>query len=373
MIFKKFSQCLIITGLFIFYGQTLLFGQSNLKEGNNNFALFTRSGEFKNLESAKKFADEAYKTPRDSTGYKNNLLRALVYSSLSVADSNRKLKYKNDPLEDATLALSLLKDDNLNYENESQIIYIHRKLAHGYQIIAARELAKNNYQLAFDNFILVDKFSNGELQVKKNLAILSELLNKNELAVFYYKEFLLSQKELKPQNFLNMSRLYLEIDDFNDAINILLTGLDQYPKNKDILFDIINIYADNGLYDSLIPYAELAIEIDPQNIELNYLAGYANEVIGNKKLAELYYKKIITLDGNNYNGNYELGLLYLKEFIKSSKRNDQDFAKEYLLKANEINPNAVNALKALAVLFKKNGDSFQYERVQNQLNRDIIN
>src|SRR5690554_4345978 len=84
---------IIILGLFLFCGQSLLFGQSNLKEGTNNFALFTKTGEFKNLETARKHSDEAYKTAKDSTSYRNNLLRALVYSSLSVADSNRKLKY----------------------------------------------------------------------------------------------------------------------------------------------------------------------------------------------------------------------------------------------------------------------------------------
>lgn len=364
---------LIIMGLFIYNGQTLLFGQSNLKEGSNNFALFTKSGDIKKLETAKKFIDDAYKTPKDSSAYKNNLLRSLVYSSLAVADSNRKLKYSKDPIEEAKFSLSKLNDDDLNFENENQIIYIYRKITLAHQINANRALKNNNYQLAFDNYLQVDSFSNDEIDVKHNLAVLSEKLEKNELAIKYYKEFMERQNQLKAEHFLIMARLYAEVGDHNEEINTLLNGLDIYPKNKDILFRIINLYSDKGAYDAVVPLIEEAIALDPENIRLNYLAGYAYEVTGNKKKAEAYYKKVISLDGNNYNGNFELGLIYLKDYLNDPKIEYQELAQVYLLKANEINPSAVNALQALAILFQKSGNTFQYERVQNQLNKDIFN
>ena len=128
----------LILGLFIYNGQSLVFGQSNLKEGNNNFALYTKSGDFKKLEAARKHSDGAYSTPKDSVSYKNNLLRALVYSSLAVADSSRKLKYSDDPIQVAIHSFKLLNDKNLNYENEGEITFIRRKIAHAYQINAGR-------------------------------------------------------------------------------------------------------------------------------------------------------------------------------------------------------------------------------------------
>jgi len=167
--------------------------------------------------------------------------------------------------------------------------------------------------------------------------------------------------------------LYSETNNNNEAINTLLSGLEIYPKNKDILFTIINLYANNGIYDAIVPIIDDAVALDPQNISLNYLAGYANEVAGSKKLAELYYKKVIALDQNNYNGNFELGLLYLKDYLNNSNLESKDLAEDYLLKANEVNPSATNALEALAHLFKKAGDTFQYERVINQLNKDTFN
>jgi tetratricopeptide (TPR) repeat protein len=364
---------IIFMGLFIYNGQTLLFGQSNLKEGSNNFALYTKSGDFKNLETARKFSDAAYKTTKDSSAYKNNLLRALVYSSLAVADSNRKLSYTKDPIEEARYSLDKLTDANLNFENENQLIYIRRKISHAFEIKATRAMNNNDYQAAFDNFVLVDSFSKGEISVKQNLAALSDKLDKKDLALKYYKEFVESKTQLNPEEFLILSRLYSENNNNLEAVNTLVSGLDLYPKNKDILFTIITLYADNGVYDAVVPIIDDAIELDPENIELNYLAGYANEVAGNKKIAETFYKKVIALDQNNYNANFELGLLYLKDFLNNSQSEVKDLAQVYLLKANEINPSAINALEALAILFKKTGDTFQYERVQNQLNKDTFN
>src|SRR5690606_20449776 len=144
--------------------------------------------------------------------------------------------------------------------------------------------------------------------------------------------------------------------------------------DKNILFKIINIYAANGSYDAIVPLVDEAYRLEPESIELNYLAGYAYEVTGNYKLAEHYYKIVINLDDNNYNANYELGLLYLRNYVKdTANEQNLELAEKYLLKANEIDPNSVNALKSLAVLCKNSSDTLQYERVRNQLKQNIFN
>jgi len=360
---------ILFLGVFLFNGNNYLFAQSNYKEAKNNFALFTKSGDLKVLETAKKFSDQGYATQRDSSSDRTNLLRALIYSALSVTDSNRTLKYSKDPIIEAKSALEKLTDEDFNYVNNGQLIYVRRKIAHAHQIIATRALANNDYQKAFDNFAQVDSFSNGQLLVKRNLAVLSEKLDKKEQAVQYYKDFMDHEEGLKPEYILTMSRLYAENEQKNEELNTLLTGRDKFPKNKYILFRIINIYANNGSYDAIVPVIDEAIALEPENVELNYLAGYANEISGNRNAAEKYYKNVISLDANNYNGNFELGLLYLKDFVTGKKPENQELAQKYLLKANEVNPNAINALKSLAVLFESSNDTLQLERVQNQLNQ----
>ena len=74
--------------LVVFSVSTVL-AQSNLKEGHNSFARYTKSKDFKHLEEARKFADDAFKTKRDAANVRHNLLRELVYNALAVVDSNR--------------------------------------------------------------------------------------------------------------------------------------------------------------------------------------------------------------------------------------------------------------------------------------------
>src|SRR5690606_4123274 len=117
------KQIFFIVGLLI-TGALCATAQSNLKEGNNNFALYSKNKDFKHLEAARKLADEAYKTKRDSSSYRNNLLRGLVYSTLAVVDSNRTQKYSSDPIDIALSAIKKLNDPQLNYEHQPEIDYI---------------------------------------------------------------------------------------------------------------------------------------------------------------------------------------------------------------------------------------------------------
>jgi tetratricopeptide (TPR) repeat protein len=374
MLLLKFKSKFFLVFLLLFIGNGVVHAQSDEKEGSNNFAMYTKSGDFKLLENARKFSDNAYKDHRDSITYRNNLLRALVYSSLAVADSNRKLKYTKDPIEEARFALSKLNDDQLNYENQAQIIHIQRKLSNAYLILGKRALNNNKLEEAYNHFLEVDAFSESGINVKHNLSVLSSRLDKPQEAVEYYEDYLESLNKLTPANVLILAELYSQAGNPTEQLNTLVDGLDIFPNDKDILFQTINIYADNGSYDAVVPLIDVAIKLDPENIKLNYLAGYAYEITGNRKLAAQYYETVIKLDDNNYNGNYELGLLFLRDYINNTS-NVENFnqAEKYLLKANEIDPNSINALKSLAVLYEKSADTIQYERVKNQLNQNTFN
>lgn len=368
---KRFFLLLFVL---IIVGQNVAWAQSDEKEGNNSFAMYAKTADFKHLENAKKFSDNAYKERRDSVAYKNNLLRALVYSALAVADSNRTLKYTRDPIEEAKFALAKLDDEQLNYENEAQITYIHRKLGNAHLILGRRALNNNKYDEAYSHLKQVDTLSKGDINVKHNLSVLASQLDKPEEAILYYQAYLENKGTTDADDVLILANLYNKADNQNERLNTLLTGSDSYPDNKDILFQIINIYAANGSYDAVVPLIEHAIRLEPENVELNYLAGYTYEVTGNRKQAEQYYKTTLELDDNNYNANFELGLLYLGDFVGDTTASEkQELAEKYLLKANEIDPNSLNALRSLAILFNKSGDTIQYERVSNQLNQNTFN
>lgn len=367
---KHITSCLFFL---LLLGTTVSYGQSNLKEGNNNFARYTKSGNMNDLLEARKFADLAYKEKRDSAAYSNTLLRGLVYGSLAVADSNRTQTYTKDPIDEAEFMLSRLNDDQLNFENEAQINYLKKRLANAYLLRANKALLNNNYEDAYTLFSKVDLYSDGD-SVKHNLAFISEQLDRKDEAIKFYSDFVKDKSTAKPSYILTLAKLYLNNDDNNAAKNILLKGREFFPTNKDILFQLLNLYASSGAYDAIVPLTDESLALEPESVNLNYLLGFAHEVTGDREKAESFYKKTLELDPDDYNSNYELGLLYLRDFVKDTTDLEKQYvSQEYLLKANEINPNAVNALKSLAVLFDKSGNGVQLERVNNQLNQININ
>ena len=261
------KRCFFLFVALLLLGQNAAWAQSDEKEGNNSFAMYAKTADFKHLENARKFSDNAYKERRDSNTYKNNLLRALVYSSLAVADSNRGQKYTRDPIDEAKFALAKLDDEQLNYENEAQITYIHRKLGNAHLILGRRALNNNKYEEAFNHFKQVDTLSKGDIKVKHNLSVLAAQLGKGDEAIKYYNGYLENKATSGPEDVLILADLYNKAGNQNERLNVLLTGSDAYPDNKDILFQIINIYAGKGAYDAVVPLIEHAIRLEPENVE----------------------------------------------------------------------------------------------------------
>ncbi len=354
-------------------GASPVAAQSNLKEGNNNFALYTKSKDFKYLEAARKFADQAYTTKRDSVNFRSILLRGLVYSTLAVVDSNRTQKYTADPADIGLASLRRLTNKQLRYEHEAEINYIKRSLANAYLIKANRAVTNANYQEAYQQYRKVDSISGSAIDVKHNLAVLSTKVGGVEDAIKRYQGFISQRETSSPVYILELAELYRNQGDERSMLNTLLTGREQFPENKEILFELINTYVANEAYSAIVPLVDAAVSLEPENVNLNYIAGYANEMEGNTAAAKAFYEKVISLDANNFEGNLELGLLYLREYIANPNDEDkQNKAQEYLLKANQIQPSEVKTLKSLAVFYDQSGNIIQLERVNNILNQLTI-
>ncbi len=348
--------------------------QSNLKEGNNSFARYMQSKDFKQLEAARKFSDEAFKTKRDSTNSRNILLHGLVYSTLAVVDSNRTLPYPADPNDIALRALKRLSNKSADYQDEPQIDYIRRSLTKAYLIKANRAVANANYEEAFHQYHMVDSVSGSAVDVRHNLATLSAKIGRADDAINRYKALTAQTETSSPGYILELAALYKQQGDNREMLNTLLTGRQQFPDSKEILFTLINTYMANNAYAAVVPLADEALSHEPENVGLNYIAGFANEMVGNSEMAKKHYENVIGLDANNFEGNLELGLLYLKEYIADPNNTDaQGKAQDHLLKANQIQPSEVNTLKSLAVLYEQSGNVIQQERVNNILNQLTIN
>lgn len=347
--------------------------QTLTKEAMNNFALYTTKSDFSNLEKAKTAIDGAYKTRKDSFNHKNNLIRSLVYSSLAYTDSTRRLKYVKDPIEETLFSMRRLRNPNFNDEHKPELDYVNAQLVKAWLIIANRASSREDYPAAYRAYQSVDSIEKDNYLVKHNLAILSEKLGFNTRAINYYEQLIQDKKRSLPDYYLALSNLY-DFRNSNKSLEILQEGRTVFPNNRDLLFKEINIYVENNAFAMVEPVIVDALKLDPDNVSLNYLAGFSYESIGKKNLAEEYYKKVITFDPNNYEGNYALGLFYLNSYIQPNNQEESSLsmAKKYLNLAGEINPNSVNVLKSLAVLYNKTGDMVELERVNEKLKQFIL-
>ena len=342
--------------------------QSDYKESSNAFAFYTQTGDIKNLENAKKFIDATYTSRRDSANSKINVLRSMIYSSLAYADSARTIKSDMDPIEVTYNALGKIKDRNLS-EYQSEIKYVKQNLAAAHLFNANKALEKQDYASAYDSYLRIKALNIANYNVTYNLALLASQTEQYKVAVDYYKE-VLKQSDPVPEHFLELTDIYRKLGDKQAELNTLQTARTLFPESKPVLMNLIQVFAKNNEYKAIVPIIDEAIKFEPENVELNYLAGFANETVGNKDIAKKYYEQVTQLNGNNYEANLALGLIYLNDFLQDENNTEAQYqAQNLLLKANEIKPYDVNALKSLSLFYEKSGDMMQLDRVKLLLNQ----
>lgn len=342
--------------------------QSAYKEASNAFALYTQTGNIANLDNARKQIDNIYKTKRDSSKTKVNVLRAMVLSSLAYADSTRTIKLNADPIDLTYQTMGKIdKKDQPGYAGELK--YVNQNLAAALIYRANKFLEAKKFDEAYTDFSRVNELDAKSGDVTYNLALLATKAGKTEDAIKYYN-IIHESGNMTAQQFIELANIYDQLDEKQKALTTLEEGRTKFPEDKGLLFLLIEKYAKSNAYDAIVPIIEQAIKLEPENIELNYLAGYANENANNLEIAKSYYEKVLELDPNNYESNLALGLINLNKFLKDTEDQESQYnAQNYLLKANEIKPYEINALKSLALFYQKTDDDTQLDRVNLLLNQ----
>lgn len=367
---NKLGLCLpaIVSGLLMLLGSVQTSAQSNYKESSNSFARYTKSGDLKNLENAKKFIDETYKNRRDSNSVRVNVLRAMIYSSIAYADSTRTVKNPKDPIDITYESVNKIKKrDWENYTSESN--YIKQNLAASHIYKAKKALEKEDYAGAYESYLKVKGLNVQNYDVTYNLALLASQTGQHDAAIGYYND-LLQKGDAPVEYYLELAEAHKRNGDNQGVLNTLHEARTKFPENKQVLLNLIQLFAQNNEYKAIAPIIDEAIAHEPEDIDLNYLAGYANENVGNIEIAKRYYAKVLRLDPNNYEANLALGLIFLNSFLQDGDNVEAQYqAQNLLLKANEIRPYDVNALKSLSLYYERSGDLAQLDRVKLLLNQ----
>jgi tetratricopeptide (TPR) repeat protein len=343
-----------------------------VKEAMNSFAQYSSTKDIKNLENARKLIDDSYKTKSDSAAFRNNLIRGLVYSTLARIDSNLKYTYKKDPLEETLFSMKKVYSSKFAENAKDQILYIENQLKLTYLFRANTTFKSRNYADAIRYFTILDSIDQNNISITHNLALLCQETGNYRRAVGYYEKLIV--KKPKPEYFMVLANLYESLNDEINTVRVLSEGSKAYPANRDLVFKLINILLIRNDYQEIIKFTGQALKLDENNINLNYLAGFSHEMTGDLTKAEEYYKVILTINPNNYEANFALGLLYLNLYLNDKEQSGMMYiSKYYLTKANEIDPNELKTLNSLLILYKNTGEKTELQKINNRINQLKLN
>jgi tetratricopeptide (TPR) repeat protein len=342
------------------------------KEAMNSFAQYSSSKDIKKLENARKLIDNGYKTRSDSSAFRNNLIRSLVYSTLARVDSTLKYTYLKDPVDEVLFSMKYVYGSKFEKDSKDRIAYIEAQLKQTYLYRANNSFKNRKYAEALKYFSILDSIDKTNISITHNLALLCQELGYYQRSVGYYEKLIINRP--RPEYFMVAANLYESLNDESNTIRALSAGSNAFPNNRDILFKLLNILLNRNEYGEIIKFTGQALKLDENNINLNYLAGFSHEMSGNISKAEEYYKAIININPNNYEANYALGLLYLNLYLKDKKQSGVMYvAKYYLTKANEIDPYELKSLTSLSILYKHTGETTELQKINNRINQLKLN
>jgi len=348
------------------------FGQSNFREGGNAFARYTQTSELKHLETAKKHLDAIYKTKRDFANVRVNILRSMVYGAMAFSDSTRSIKNVQDPIDVAYAALRRIPSREL-MRHPDEVGYVKQNLAYAHIFKARKALEEREYAEAYGHYLKVRDLAQGNYNVDYNLAVLAGETGKYDESIRYYNR-LLDRGDAPATHYLELAEIHRKKGDKKAVLRTLQEAGRKFPEDKTVLMNLIQEHVRADDFRAIAAIVDQAVRFDPENAELSYLAGYAKESTGNIAAAKRHYWRVLQLDGNNYEANLALGLIYLDDFLKDPDGAEARYeAQHLLLKANEIRPYEVNALKSLELYYEKDGDPAQLDRVRLLLNRMTSN
>ncbi|MFQ3576021.1 MAG: tetratricopeptide repeat protein [Cytophagales bacterium] len=178
-----------------------------------------------------------------------------------------------------------------------------------------------------------------------------------------------------------MSKIYQDKKDNNNALKVLEEGQKLFPNDRDLVIAQVNIYKELNKIDELENKLNKAVSMEPKNTDLLMMLAlvYEKKMEQNIKNKNKYndmknkaldnYNKILKLNPNHLDANYNLGILYYNEAVTKIQESEYEtdlialsqlqddcieiFKKSlpYMEKAYSLDPNNKNTLLGLSGIY----------------------
>lgn len=150
--------------------------------------------------------------------------------------------------------------------------------------------------------------------VLKNCGTINQLAKNYDQAISFYNDI----NSISASIDIYASIYYCQLmkQDTASAINTLQNIMTTFPKDSSIstyLNQLIDIYIKSNQVDKATEYLQKAIEAEPSNTAYLFNLGYLSETKNDNAAAIDYYKKVIAINANEPNANFNLGRLYAEQ------------------------------------------------------------
>ena len=331
-----------------------------------------------NLEEGAKAIDQAITDPTTSGSTKTWWYRSQIYQFISLEPSLlskypmasiesmksfQKMQELNDPKfkdwADATQNIKALTNDLFNDGVEA---FNAKKYTDAYAffngIADAVELLKTRGEKVGDDLLP---------KALGNAALAAENAGDNNQALAAYKKLLPISNDSKVyQSLINLNK---KMQNIGEAKRLTDEALVKYPNDKEILINKINFYIADGKQADAIQYLKKAADQDPKNEQIQAALGLSYDQSGDTVNARKVYENLLTMNPNNFEGNYGLGAMIFNRskpvqekmntlgYTKADQVKYEEFkvirnslfgqAKGYLDKAKSLQPDNQEVKKAL--------------------------
>ena len=258
-------------------------------------------------DKLEELSDEIVDSPNDPNLY---IKRALIYKKRNLLDLG---------LKDVDRAMSI----------DSTVSYFHT--VKGDFFFSKGEL--RNARLAFENAIRFDE-TNTDALVK--LGEVNFYLRRYEEALTHINDALREDDQLAQAYFLK-GYIFKELGDTTLAKSSFQTATEVNPNHFEAFMELGSLYS----YDNnpiAVDYFETALQINPNSAEAYYNKGMFLQSDGKIEEAIDVYQKMVKTDANNFLGYYNMGYIYLTEYL------DYETAQAYFDSVLMVKPAYVDAL-----------------------------
>lgn len=315
------------------------------------------------LATAKDIIDQAIVHEKTKDNGKTWYYRGLIYASIDTTTNSQYAAMKAGALQEAVAAFKKADEidpEGKNYYTTGEMglpVMIEQQIGgyYGYYYNKAVEAFQSkNFPVAVDAFEASYTIMPSDTNSYINAAYAAHSGDLFEKAVKNYKLAITNGAVSKDlyTNYANI--LAFSMDKKEDALGVINEALIKFPNDGALQKQRINLFIQLDRIAEAKGDLLAAIEAEPTNASLYFTLGVLNEEVKDLSGALSAYKKAIEIDPNQYEANFNYGVMLINEandVIKES--NSLGMSKADLKKAEQLEPVIKDKLRAAMPQWEK--------------------